>query len=98
MKIAATGGAGFIGSVLIRHLIIHMDHQVVNIVKLTYAGHLESLESVSNSDCFTGIHKLCWIYLFWTLLTHQTTSSSPKKSQQHVFICTSINYKNLKTV
>lgn len=50
MKIAITGGAGFIGSALIRHVINDTQHQVVNIDKLTYAGHLESLEMVSNSN------------------------------------------------
>ena len=44
-----TGGAGFIGSALIRHLIQHTDYHVVNIDKLTYAGNLSSLASVS--DC-----------------------------------------------
>ncbi|MHA3902156.1 dTDP-glucose 4,6-dehydratase [Castellaniella sp. WN] len=48
MKILVTGGAGFIGSALIRHLIGHTGHSVVNIDKLTYAGNLESLESVAN--------------------------------------------------
>ena len=45
--ILVTGGAGFIGSALIRHLINHTGHTVVNVDKLTYAGHLESLETVS---------------------------------------------------
>jgi dTDP-glucose 4,6-dehydratase len=45
-----TGGAGFIGSALIRYLIRHTRHEVVNADKLTYAGHLESLESISESD------------------------------------------------
>jgi dTDP-glucose 4,6-dehydratase len=38
-----TGGAGFIGSAVIRFLIEETDHQVLNLDKLTYAGNLESL-------------------------------------------------------
>ena len=45
-----TGGAGFIGSALIRHLITNTDYRVINLDKLTYAGNLESLETVSDSD------------------------------------------------
>ncbi|HID44330.1 MAG TPA: dTDP-glucose 4,6-dehydratase [Chromatiaceae bacterium] len=44
-----TGGAGFIGSALIRHLIDNTDYRVVNLDKLTYAGNLESLEPVSGN-------------------------------------------------
>jgi dTDP-glucose 4,6-dehydratase len=44
-----TGGAGFIGSALIRHLINSTDYRVINLDKLTYAGNLESLETVSDS-------------------------------------------------
>ncbi len=50
MKIVVTGGAGFIGSALIRMIINETRQEVLNIDKLTYAGHLESLESVSDSD------------------------------------------------
>lgn len=46
MKILITGGAGFIGSALIRHLIAHTNHSVVNVDALTYAGNLESLAPV----------------------------------------------------
>lgn len=50
MKLLITGGAGFIGSALVRMIINHTDHVVLNIDKLTYAGHLESLKGVSESD------------------------------------------------
>ena len=47
MNIVVTGGAGFIGSAVIRHLIQHTRATVINVDKLTYAGNLESLASVS---------------------------------------------------
>lgn len=49
-KLLITGGAGFIGSAVIRHLIRDTAVQVVNVDKLTYAGNLESLAEVSASD------------------------------------------------
>ena len=50
MRILVTGGAGFIGSALIRHLIQDTGHSVLNLDKLTYAGNLESLAEVHSSD------------------------------------------------
>ena len=49
-KILVTGGAGFIGSAVIRHIIHYTDNRVVNMDKLTYAGNLESLASVSDNE------------------------------------------------
>lgn len=48
--IFVTGGAGFIGSALIRFLINETNHNIVNIDKLTYAGNLNSLNSISDSE------------------------------------------------
>ena len=49
MKILVTGGAGFIGSAVIRHIINNTQDSVVNLDKLTYAGNLESLLEVNDN-------------------------------------------------
>ena len=48
MRVFVTGGAGFIGSALVRHLIANSPHEVLNLDKLTYAGVLESLDEVAH--------------------------------------------------
>jgi len=50
VKILVTGGAGFIGSAVVRHIIKNTQDSVVNVDKLTYAGNLESLVDVADSD------------------------------------------------
>lgn len=56
MKFLVTGGAGFIGSAVIRHLINDTEHEVVNVDKLTYAGNLHSIESISSSNRYRFEH------------------------------------------
>jgi dTDP-glucose 4,6-dehydratase len=55
-RILVTGGAGFIGSALVRHLIDNTDHQVLNIDALTYAGNLASLARVADSNRYAFLH------------------------------------------
>ena len=56
MNILVTGGAGFIGSAVIRYLIRDTHHQVINLDKLTYAGNLESLSCVESSSSYDFEH------------------------------------------
>ncbi|MGO3346285.1 MAG: dTDP-glucose 4,6-dehydratase [Marinomonas sp.] len=50
MKILVTGGAGFIGSAVVRHLLADTEHNVVNLDKLTYAGNTESIPASLHSE------------------------------------------------
>jgi len=60
MRILITGGAGFIGSAVIRHLLLNTNHQVINIDKLTYAGNLESLKQIEKSKkYFLEVFDIC---------------------------------------
>ena len=56
MKVIVTGGAGFIGSAVIRQYIKDTEHEVINLDALTYAGNLESLVEVDNNPRYTFEH------------------------------------------
>jgi dTDP-glucose 4,6-dehydratase len=56
LNILVTGGAGFIGSALCRHLVRAGRHRVVNLDKLTYAGNLESLREIEESPDYRFVH------------------------------------------
>jgi len=50
MRVMVTGGAGFIGSALVRHLVLEQGYEVLNVDALTYAGYLPSLKSVEDKS------------------------------------------------
>lgn len=69
MNILVTGGAGFIGSAFVRMVVTQTTHHVVNLDKLTYAGNLENLASVDDSDRYRFVEgDICDPQLVETLI------------------------------
>jgi dTDP-glucose 4,6-dehydratase len=56
MRVIVTGGAGFIGSALVRHLVLEKGCEVLNIDALTYAGYLPSLRAVEGKANYNFLH------------------------------------------
>lgn len=56
MRVIVTGGAGFIGSAVVRHLVLDEGHEVLNIDALTYAGNLASLSAVEGRNTYSFLH------------------------------------------
>ncbi|HTM77898.1 MAG TPA: GDP-mannose 4,6-dehydratase, partial [Devosia sp.] len=56
MRVLVTGGAGFIGSALTRHLVLEKGYDVLNVDKLTYAGNLESLRLLDGQNRYQHLH------------------------------------------
>lgn len=86
MKLLITGGAGFIGSAVIRHLIRSTDHCVVNLDKLTYAANLDSLGSVQNDPRYAFVRADITdrAALDSILLQHQPTAIMHLAAESHV--------------
>jgi dTDP-glucose 4,6-dehydratase len=86
MRVLVTGGAGFIGSAVCRHLILDLNEDVVVVDKLTYAGTMTSLASVANSPRFVfEKHDICDRAAVRTIFeTHQPDAVIHLAAESHV--------------
>ncbi|MCV2401628.1 dTDP-glucose 4,6-dehydratase [Marinomonas sp. C2222] len=86
MKILVTGGAGFIGSAVIRYILSDTKHSVVNLDKLTYAGNLESIPVSLHDEryVFEQVDICDVAELDRTLLTHEPDIIMHLAAESHV--------------
>jgi dTDP-glucose 4,6-dehydratase len=86
MKFLITGGAGFIGSAVIRYLLDETEHQVVNLDKLTYAGNLESLPGATENPryVFEQVDIVDAAEVRRVLTTHQPDKIMHLAAESHV--------------
>ena len=86
MKLLVTGGAGFIGSAVIRHIITNTQDEVVTLDKLTYAGNLESLADVSSSGryCFEPVDICDRVAVDRVLTQHRPDAIMHLAAESHV--------------